>query len=332
MNSRRKILVASGVSALCTPFAALAQQSGKMRRVIFFYGGSRQSAIETGRYPAFIEGMRKLGYEEGKNLVIETRFADGDWDSVGLVKLTDEVIATKPEVIVATGTPVYRALQRATTNIPVVITLSADPVGEGFTRSLARPTGNFTGMSTGNTDVFPKQIELLSTLVPKLSKLSVLWNPSNDSHAGRLKHVSVESQKAGIKATGVEARTADEIERGFAALARERTGAMLILTDTFFFQQMPQIAQLALKHRLPSIFATRQYAEVGGLMTYGQNITDNFGHAAVYVDKLLKGAKPGDIPIEQPTKYEFVLNMKTAKAIGVKIPGTILMRTDKVIE
>jgi len=205
-------------------------------------------------------------------------------------------------------------------------------VGEGFTRSLARPTGNFTGMSTGNTDVFPKQIELLATLVPKLSKMTVLWNPSNDAHAGRLKNITAIAQKAGIKVTGVEARAADEIERAFAAMARERTGAMLFLPDTLFVQQLPQIARLALKHRIPSIFATRQYAEAGGLMTYGQNITDNFRHAAVYVDKLLKGAKPGDIPIEQPTKYEFVLNMKTAKAIGVKIPEMTLMRTDQVIE
>ena len=331
MKTRRELILSLSAGALSVPpFTALAQQSGKLRRVGFFYGGSRQSAIETGRYPAFIDGMRKLGYEEGKNLVIEARYADGD--AQGLVKLADELLATKPEVVVATGTPVFRALQRATTSIPVVITASADPVGEGFTRSLARPTGNFTGMSTGNTDVFPKQIELLATLVPKLSKMTVLWNPNNDAHAGRLKNITAIAQKAGIKVTGVEARAADEIERAFAAMARERTGAMLFLPDTLFVQQLPQIARLALKHRIPSIFATRQYAEAGGLMTYGQNITDNFRHAAVYVDKLLKGAKPGDIPIEQPTKYEFVLNMKTAKAIGVKIPEMTLMRTDQVIE
>jgi putative tryptophan/tyrosine transport system substrate-binding protein len=238
----------------------------------------------------------------------------------------------KIDAIVATGTPTFRALQKATTTIPVIITASADPVGEGIAKSLARPSGNFTGLSTGNADVFPKQIELLMTVVPKLSRIAVLWNSTNDAHAGRLKNIQTVAQKVGIKVTGVEARSVDDIERGFSAMMREHAGAMIFLPDTFFIQQMGQIAQLAIKHHLPSIFATRQYAEVGGLMTYGQNINDNFVRAATYVDKILRGAKPGELPIEQPTKYELVMNAGTAKTIGVKIPNTILMRTDQVIE
>ena len=283
-----------------------------------------------GRYDAFIRGMHELGYIEGKNLTIEARFADSETSR--LPDLASELVRLNVDAIIATGTPTFRALQKATTTIPVVITASADPVGEGFAKSLARPGGNFTGLSTSNADVFPKQIELLMTVVPKLTRIAVLGNPTNDAHAGRLKNIQNIAQKVGIKVMPVDARTIDEVERGIAAMAHEHAGAFIFLPDTFFVQQMQQIARLALKHRLPSIFATRQYAEAGGLMTYGQNITDNFYRAATYLDKIFKGAKPGELPIEQPTKYELVLNAGTAKAIGLKIPNTILMRTDQVID
>ena len=330
MNDRRKLLVVLGAGALAAPLACFAQQQGKVWRVGFFYYGSRQSALDMGRYQLFLQGMREFGYVEGKNLVIETRFADGK--SERLPGLATELVRLNVDVIVATGAAGYRALQQATTTIPIVITVSADPVGDGFAKSLARPGGNITGLSENNAELFPKHIELLRIAVPKLSRVAVLLNPANGGHPAQLKTLRAVAQKVGVIILRADGPTVDDIGRSFATMARERAQAVIILNDTFFVQQFRQIAGLAIKHRLVSTYGSGDYAEAGGLMGYGQDITDNFRRAAAYVDKILKGGKPGDLPIEQPTRYLLKINRKTAKALGLTIPQELLLRADKVIE
>jgi putative ABC transport system substrate-binding protein len=332
VNGRRKLLIVLGAAALA-PRTVLGQSKpapGKVWRVGFFYFGSRQSAIETGRFGEFLKGMRELGYVEGKSFVIEARFADGV--SERLAGLATELVQMKVDLIVATGVPVYRALQQVTRTIPIVITVAADPVGEGFAASLARPGGNITGTATGNVELYSKHIELLKIAVPKLSRIAVLWNPGNDAHLARLKKIQEIARDAGIQALGVGGRTADDIERGFATMARERAEALFVVNDTFFVQQLRQICELALKHRLPSIFGSTDYADAGGLIGYGQDGLGPYRRAATYVDKILKGAKPGDLPIEQPTRLSLVINRKTAKAIRLTIPQELLLRADRVIE
>jgi len=274
--------------------------------------------------------MRDLGYVEGKHFVIEARYADGKTER--LPDLAAELVRSKVDVIVATGTPLYQALQKATKTIPIVITTSPDPVRDGFAASLARPGGNFTGLSSNNAEAIPKHVELLMTAVPRLSRIAVLRNPDNVGSFPQLKSIQAAAQKTGLQVLPVDARTPDGIERGFSTMAKERAEAVIIPGDTFFLQQVRQIAELALKHRLPSTYVTREYAEAGGFMSYGQNITENFRRAATYVDKILKGAKPGELPIEQPTIFELVINRKTARAIGLTIPQELLLRADRVIE
>lgn len=329
MTTRRKFVVVLGLSALAAPLASLAQQS-KIWRLGFFYFGSRQSAQETGRYAAFLQGMRELGYVEGKNFVVEARYADGKAER--LPDLAAELVRSKVDLIIASGTPVNRAVKRATTAIPIVITLSVDPVADGLVASLARPGGNMTGLTTLSAELSQKHLELLTALLPKLSRIGALLNPTNVGNLGQLKSLQAAAQKSGIALVPAEARTPDEIDRGFAGVARERAAAVVILGDAFFVQQRNQIAGLATKHRLPVIALSREFPESGSLMSYGPDLRDNFRRAATYVDKVLRGAKPGDLPIEQPAKFELIINLKTAKAIGLTVPQEMRFRADRVIE
>jgi putative ABC transport system substrate-binding protein len=330
MISRRRLVFALSLCPLAAPFAALAQQSEKVRRVGFLYFGSRRSAMESGRHDAFLGGMRDLGYAEGRDYVVESRFADGVAER--LPSLVAELMRWNPEIIVATGTPVYAQLKRSASLTPVVITVTADPVLDGFAASLARPGGKFTGLSTGNVELYPKQIELMKAAVPKLSHVAVLWTGDNPGHVARLEAMLAVARKAGLRALAVEAQSPDAIERGFSRISRERAQAVVILNDTFFVQQFGQIAALALKHRLPSLYGAVEYAKAGGFMGYGQNVVDNFRRAATFVDKILKGAKPGELPFEQPMRLQLAINRRTAKAIGLALPRELLLRADKVIE
>lgn len=330
MNSRRKLIVALGAGALTAPLASFAQQQGKVWRVGFFYFGSLQSSLDSGRYNAFLQGMREFGYIEGQNFVVEARFADGKTEA--LPELAAELIRKNVDVIVASGTPVNRVLHEATVTVPVVSAVSSDLVGDGFVKSLAHPGGNITGLTDFAPEMGQKQVELLTACVPKLSRFAVLVNPSNPGHLGRLKLIEATTQKVGIHVLSVEAGTPDDVMRSFNAMARDGAQAVLILSDGFFLQQARQIAELALKHRLPSISLNLEHVEGGGLMSYGPNITDNFRRAAAFVDKILKGTNPGDLPVEQATKFELVVNMKTAKVLGIKIPNSILALATRVIE
>jgi putative ABC transport system substrate-binding protein len=315
---------------LAVPRGSLAQQLSKVARIGFLYYGSRQSSLDTGRYNAFVEGMRKLGYVEGTNFIIEARFADGKLER--LPALAAELVRLKVDVIVTQGTPVNRALQHATTTIPVVSTLTTDPVGDGFAASMARPGGNITGLSISAADLGPKLLELLKAAVPKLSRVAVLLHPENAAHPPRLKRIMSAAQKVGIQVVLAEAGTVQEIEHEFAMMTKERANAAIILADGFFVQESRSTAAQALKHRLPSISQSREYAEAGGLMSYGPNLVDNFRRAATYVDKILKGAKPGELPFEQPTRYSLVINHKTAMALGLTIPQALLLQADEVIQ
>jgi putative ABC transport system substrate-binding protein len=242
------------------------------------------------------------------------------------------LVRLKVDIILAMDTPSTRAAQRATSVIPIVIGTSTDPVGSGLVASLARPGGNTTGLSNMASDISPKRLEMLVTLVPKISRVAVLLNSSNPATRAELESLSEANKRAGLKLIALSAETPEQIEHAFAAMAKQRTEGLIIPNDGFFNQQREQIARLALKNRIPSVGGVRAGAEAGMLMSYGQNVNENFHRAATYVDKILKGARPADLPVEQPTTIELVINMQTAKYLGIKIPNSILMRADKVFE
>ena len=331
MNTRRKLISSLGIGALALPLASIAEQPGKVWRIGLLYNGTRESAVTTGRYPAFLDGMRKLGYVEGKNFVVEERFIPND-EADRLPSLAAELVKANVDVIVSSGTNINQTLKQATSTIPVVFALTANPVREGLAASLAHPGGNFTGLVAFLDDVFPKHVEMLKLALPKLGRIAVLANSRNPAHPFLFKGVEVVALHNAIQVLRVEGDTLEAIERAVANAARQRAQALIILGDTFFVQYFRQIAGFSLKNKLASIYSGREYPQAGGLMSYGPNFSDNYRRAATYVDKILKGAKPGDLPIEQPTKFELVVNRKTANALGIAISQEFLLRTDEVIE
>jgi putative ABC transport system substrate-binding protein len=330
MITRRKLLVAFGASALTVPLALFAQQQSKVWRVGFLSTQRRPDSLDSDIFGAFSNGMRELGYVEGKNLVIEWRFGDGQYER--LPALAAELVKMKVDAIVTEGTPGTIAAQKATMTIPIVFGSAADPVGDGLVKSLARPGGNTTGLSILAGDIFSKLLEMLLSMIPKLSRVAILVNPDNSSHATLIKSVQTAAQRTRVKILPVKARSAQEIENSFAMMAGQKIEAVLVSRDSLFHQQRRQVVELANKYRLPSIGGVREHVEAGGLMSYGPNLPNIYGRAATYVDKILKGAKPGDLPVEQPTTFELFINRKTAKALGLTIPQELLLRADKVIE
>jgi putative ABC transport system substrate-binding protein len=330
MDKRRKLLVALGAGALTAPFGSFAQQQTKVWRIGYIDAGSRQSLVNSGRYAALIEGMREQGYLEGKNFVLEARYADGNVNR--LHGFAQELVRQKVDLILALGAVETPAAQQATRTIPIVVLNMTDPVGNGFAASLARPGGNITGMSSGADETVQKLVELLIVAVPKLKRIAVMSNPANIVNGPLISRVQTAAKQTDKLVMPLSVRTPEEIEHGFTTMARERMDAVIVLIDPFLFQQRTQITALALKYKLPSIFPRSQYVEAGGLMSYGADYIDNYRHAAIFVDKIFKGTKPGEIPIEQPTRYYLVINRKTANVLGVKISGELLTRADKVIE
>ena len=330
MSNRRKLVIALGAGALAAPLGAFAQPSAKVWRIGSLDLGSQQSMAESGRYAALIQGLNKHGYVEGKNIVLAMRYAEGNTDR--LDALAADLVRQNTDVILATGTPAIHAAKRATAAIPIIVTATTDPVGDGFARSLARPGGNITGMTTGSADTIEKLVEFLLIAVPKLKRIAVINNPAASTHAPLMLRLEGVTRQTGQQILPVSVGTRDEIERGFAFMMRERAGAAIIFPDSFLLSQRAHIAGLALKYRLPSINALAGYAEVGGLMSYGADINDNFRRAGIFVDKIFKGAKPGEIPFEQPTRYFLVINAKTAKQLGIGMSNALMVRADKVIE
>lgn len=310
----------------CLSLESPAQQKSNVWRIGFLASGSSATRV----YDGFGKGMRELGYVEERNLLVHRRFADGKYER--LPGLAVELVRQKVDVIVAESTLGVQAARQATTTIPIVMIAVPDPVGEGFATSLSRPGGNITGLSNIVTEVSAKHVELLSSAVSKLARLAVLINPLNPSDALILEQVQGAAYARGVKVLVVEASAASEIEAGFGVMARTRTDALIITADAYFNVQMDQIAKLALMHRLPAISSNRELTEAGVLMSYGQDLTEHYRRAATYADKILKGAKPGNLPIEQPTVLELVINRRTANAIGLAIPQELSLRADKLIE
>ena len=326
MNGRRKVLVVLGAGTLAfgVPSGTFGQTQAKARHIGFL--AVRKEPDLQG---AFVRGMTDLGYIEGKDFVIESLSAEGNVER--LASLADELVRMKVDVIVTAGTVATGAARRATATTPIVMGASADPIGNGFVTSLARPGGNITGLSTLRTDTSPKLLEMLRSVAPSLSRVAVLVNPTNTSQPISVTSVRSAAQTMGLTILAVEARSAPEIERAFAATSQGKAGAIIIMRDGVFLERRRQIAELATNHRLSSISDNREYVDAGTLMSYGPNLAEQFRRAASYVDKILKGAKPGDLPVEQPTKFEFVINLETAKALGLTIPQSLLLRADEVI-
>ena len=328
MNRRCKLVIAFGAGALVSPLASFAQQQRKVWRVGFL---TLRQASESSQYTdAFLEGMRELGYVEGTNLVVEWRFADGEFER--LPRMAADLVQMNVDVIVAVASPAIGAAQKATTTIPIVMAATGDPVGGGFVKSLARPGGNITGLSNMGSDISGKLVDLLLSTVPKLSRVAVLVSPTSTNYRTISESVQSGARKAGVKTLVVEASTSREIENAFSMMARENADAVIVGPASLFDLQKRQIAELALKYRMPSMFGNRANVEAGGLMSYGRRLTDNYRRAAIYVDKILKGAKPSDLPVEQPMSFEFVVNLKTAKALGLTIPQSVRLRADEVIQ
>jgi ABC-type uncharacterized transport system substrate-binding protein len=331
MRTRREFFVAggAGLCLLAVPLASLAQRPpSKVPRIGYLDFVSSDFARI--RVDGLRAGLRELGYVEGKNVVIEYRWGDGKYER--LPGLATDLAQLKVDIIVAAGTQAIQAAQKATTSIPIVMAATADPVAAGFVASFSRPGRNITGLSNISADLSSKYLELLRVAVPRLSRVTVLVNPTHPNHPSFSKNIQATVQTTGVKVSPVQAGTASEIDAAFAAIKHERGGALIVLPDGFFFAQARRIAELAAQQRLPTMFWTREPVESGGLMSYGQNIAEHYYRAATYVDKILKGAKPADLPVEQPTKIELVINLKTAKAIGLTIPQDLLFRADKVIE
>jgi putative tryptophan/tyrosine transport system substrate-binding protein len=326
MRRREFLTILGTVAAL--PLDAHAQQTAKVPRVGWLSPGSQTS--DQSFVAAFRDGLRELGWMVGQNVAIESRWAEGKFEL--LPDLAAELVRLKVDVIVANVTQASLAAKRATTTIPIVMVGVGDPLGSGLVDSLARPSGNVTGPSSMLAEASAKQLALLKETVPSASSVAVLWNPANPVwQASALKQTEAAARAMGLRLQLVEARGPDELEGAFATITRERSGALFVPADIIFVRHAQQMADLAARHRVAAMYGFREHVEAGGLMSYAASFPVMFRRAAAFVDKILKGAKPGDLPVEQPTKFELVINLKTAKALGVTIPQAVLQRADEVI-
>jgi putative ABC transport system substrate-binding protein len=333
MIARRDFVCAVVGTLLAAPLGVAAQQSPRVYRIGFLAFGSETAAAPY--LKAFEEGLREFGYVNGRNIAIERRFAEGKTErlpglAAELVGFPVDVIMPGPALAYFPGSPAVAA-SRLTKTIPIVM-FHADPVGSGLVASLARPGGNITGLSLFNPAIVGKQLALINEVVPRAGLVAVLRNPTNSAHARSLSELEVAARSVQVQLQVLAARKPDEFETAFAAMTRERARAALVLGDSMFFLHRARIADLAKRQRLPTMSVQREHAEAGGLMAYGANLADIYRRAATYVDKILKGAKPADLPVEQPTKFELVINMKTAKALGLTLSPSIVARADEVIQ
>jgi putative ABC transport system substrate-binding protein len=318
------------LSLLTASLAVEAQPTKTVPRVGYLSPGSSADPVRLRRFEAFRHGLRELGYVEGQSVALEPRWAEGQYERYPA--LAADLVRVQVDVIVAVGGAATQAVQHATRTIPIVMSVVIDPVGSGLVPSLARPGGNVTGLSLMGSDLVGKQLEVLKEVVPTVSQVALLWNPDNPGSAPQVREAEAAARALGVQLLTLEARGLQEIDRAFAALTRERVGALVILNDAILLNQRHQIADLAAQSRLPSVSGNREYAEAGGLLVYSADFLDLERRAAVYVDKILKGAKPGDLPVEQPTKFQLVVNLKTAQALGITLPPTLLFQADEVIK
>jgi putative tryptophan/tyrosine transport system substrate-binding protein len=323
---RRTFIMLLG-SAAAWPFVARAQQAERVRRIGFL--GPSPAASFAPRVEAFWAGLRELGYVEGKNLVIEYRWADRVDQ---LPEFVAELIRMNVDLILASSSTYVEPTRQATKTIPIVFATHADPVGIGHVASLSRPGGNITGLTMLLTDLAVKELEILKEAVPHARRIGIVWNPTTPSHSAALPAVKTAGERLGVALQIDPVSRVEELDGAFVTMTRERVDGFLVLASPLSFSQRAPLAELALKHRLPGVFGTKENVEVGGLMSYGADLNDLFRRAATYVDKILKGIKPADLPVEQASRYELVINLKTARAIGLDIAPALLARADEVIE
>jgi putative ABC transport system substrate-binding protein len=310
------------------PIVVEAQQPRKVPRIGVLFPGSR--ATFTQRTEAFIQGMKELGYIEGKTITIEWRWAEDKVER--MPDLAAELVKMNLDVIVANGTPAIKALKAATKTTPILMAVVGDPVGTGLVQSLARPGGNVTGLSIVAPNLSGKRLELLAEIAPGASPVAALLNPTNPVYRTELEETEAAARTSGVQIQAIEVSDANTLEEGFAAMRRRRVRALIVLTDAVFFSMRSRILEQAVKIRLPAMYWGSEFTDDGGLMSYGPNINELFRRAGTYIDKILKGAKPADLPVEQPMKFELIINLKTAKQIGLTIPPNVLARADRVIK
>jgi putative ABC transport system substrate-binding protein len=324
---RRQFIALLGAAVASAPSAA-AQESGKLPRIGFL--GNSTAALETDLLGAFRDGLRDLGRVEGGNILIEHRWAEGEYER--LPSLIADLVAANVEVIVTAGTPAALAVSKAAPSMPLVMVAVGDPIGSGLVQSLASPGGNATGLTSIAPDLEGKRLELIREMIPSLSRLALLWNPANSYQLRDEKEVRAAAAVLRIPVLSLPVRKAEDFDEAFAAISREGADAMLVPADRVFLHNRERIIGFAAKNRLPIMSAYRELAEVGGLMSFGPNYAVMHRQAARYVDKILKGAKPAELPIEQPARFELVINLRTAKALGLPVPPTLLARADEAIE
>ena len=323
---RRDFIIVIGRAAVAWPVGVHAQH--KIPRIGFM--GNSTAALETNLVDAFREGLRELGYEEGRNIAIEYRWADGNYDR--FPTLAEELIAARVDAIVTAGTPAALAVKRATTTVPLVMVAVGDPIGTGLVSSLARPGGNLTGLSSIAPDLEGKRLQLLREVLPALSHVAMFVNSLNPFHVSSMKQARAAAQAMGIKLQLHDIPKSEDLDDAFAAIRKERPDALLILADRVFLHNRQRMMDFTNEQRLPNVNAYKELVEVGGLMSYGPSYEDMHKRAAIYVDKILKGTKPADLPIEQPSKFTFIVNLKAAKALGVTVPSQLLGLADQLIE
>jgi putative ABC transport system substrate-binding protein len=328
VNIGRRELIAAIGGAVTWPLVARAQQGGKRYTIGIFSAGG--AGVQAALNSAFFDGLRELGWVEGKNIVFENRNAENRLER--LPELAADLVRLKVDVIAASGTLAPLAVKQATKTIPIVMTAAGDPLGSGLVASLARPGGNVTGMSLMVPDLGAKRLELLKEVLPRFSRVAVLWNAANPYSALVFKETQAGGRTLGIEVQSLEVRGPEDFDRAFETVRRLRPDALITVEDPLTASYTTRIAEFTARQQLPSLHGIREFVAAGGLMSYGANIADLFRRAAYYVDKILKGAKPADLPVQQPTKFELVINTKTAKALGLEVPPMLLARADEVIE
>jgi putative tryptophan/tyrosine transport system substrate-binding protein len=324
---RRRAFITLLGGATAWPLAAHAQEA-KVARIGFL--GNSTAALEANLIGPFRDGLRALGYEEGRNVVIEYRWAEGNY--ARFPALVAELLASNVDVLVTAGTPASLAIKKETTTVPVVMIAVGDPVGTGLVPTLARPGGNLTGLSSIAPDLEGKRLELLREVVPRLSHIAVLINSLNPFHIASMHQADAAAKALGIKLQVLDVRASEDLDDAFAAILKDRPEALLILADRVFLHNRTRLMDFATQQRLPNVNAYHELVEAGGLMSFGPSYEDMHRRAAIYVDKILKGAKPADLPIEQPTKFTLILNLKVAKTLGLELSPTLLARADEVME
>jgi putative tryptophan/tyrosine transport system substrate-binding protein len=331
MNQCRRLMLAVGaMGAMTLPLTAVAQPQGRLWRVGFVQVRGRPPSIETDFIGGFVQGLKDRGYIEGKNLTIEWRFAGGDVTRIPA--LAADLVQAKVDVLVGFGPQAVRAMKQATETIPIVMVGPGDPVLEGFVDSLARPGGNLTGPTTGAGIINVKRLQMLQEISPRLARIAVVFNSTSRTHVGAVSELQAAADKFKVQIVPAEARSVQEIEPALSTLKRDKAQAIIVLADGIFNGRTSQFADFALQERLPLIAPFREFAESGCLMSYGVSFHSTLYRAAYFVDRILKGAKPADLPVEDPTTFELVLNGRTAKALGLKIPQSLLVSADRVID